>query len=154
MTILLGIFYEKNRTFHKKKVWVVFLVCSVMLLGLMCRLVWLMGFRSDYYYEKAQDLHERERDIKAARGKILDAKGKVLADNKTVCTVSVIHSQIKEPEKVIRLLVSELGITEAEARKKVEKVSSIETDQDKCRQRNRRCHPPGRTFWGKGGRGL
>ena len=117
---------KKNRTFHKKKVWVVFLVCSVMLLGLMCRLVWLMGFRSDYYYEKAQDLHERERDIKAARGKILDAKGKVLADNKTVCTVSVIHSQIKEPEKVIRLLVSELGITEAEARKKVEKVSSIE----------------------------
>ena len=101
-------------------------MCSVMLLGLMCRLVWLMGFRSDYYYEKAQDLHERERDIKAARGKILDAKGKVLADNKTVCTVSVIHSQIKEPEKVIRLLVSELGITEAEARKKVEKVSSIE----------------------------
>ena len=101
-------------------------MCSVMLLGLMCRLVWLMGFRSDYYYEKAQDLHERERDIKAPRGKILDAKGKVLADNKTVCTVSVIHSQIKEPEKVIRLLVSELGITEAEARKKVEKVSSIE----------------------------
>lgn len=101
-------------------------MCSVMLLGLMCRLVWLMGFRSDYYYEKAQDLHERERDIKAARGKILDAKGKVLADNKTVCTVSVIHSQIKEPEKVIRFLVSELGITEAEARKKVEKVSSIE----------------------------
>ena len=101
-------------------------MCSVMLLGLMCRLVWLMGFRSDYYYEKVQDLHERERDIKAARGKILDAKGKVLADNKTVCTVSVIHSQIKEPEKVIRLLVSELGITEAEARKKVEKVSSIE----------------------------
>lgn len=101
-------------------------MCSVMLLGLMCRLVWLMGFRSDYYYEKAQDLHERERDIKAARGKILDAKGKVLADNKTVCTVSVIHSQIKEPEKVISLLVSELGITEAEARKKVEKVSSIE----------------------------
>ena len=101
-------------------------MCSVMLLGLMCRLVWLMGVRSDYYYEKAQDLHERERDIKAARGKILDAKGKVLADNKTVCTVSVIHSQIKEPEKVIRLLVSELGITEAEARKKVEKVSSIE----------------------------
>lgn len=117
---------KKNRTFHKKKIWVVFLLCSIMLLGLMGRLVWLMGFRSDYYYEKAQELHERERDIKAARGKILDAKGKVLADNKTVCTVSVIHSQIKEPEKVIRLLVSELGITEAEARKKVEKVSSIE----------------------------
>lgn len=117
---------KKNRTFHKKKVWVVFLCCGAMLLGLLGRLVWLMGFRSDYYYEKAEDLHERERDIKAARGEILDARGKVLAANKTVCTVSVIHSQIREPEKVIGLLVSELGISEAEIRKKVEKVSSIE----------------------------
>ena len=85
-----------------------------------------MGFRSDYYYEKAEDLHERERDIKAARGEILDAKGKVLAANKTVCTVSVIHSQIKDPEKVIRLLVSELGLSEEAVREKVEKNSSIE----------------------------
>ena len=68
-----------------------------------------MGFRSDYYYEKAEDLHERERDIKAARGKILDATGKVLAANKTVCTVSVIHSQIKDPEKVIHLLDRKAG---------------------------------------------
>lgn len=113
-------------TYHKKKVWVVFLLCILMLLGLVGRLVWLMGFRSDHYYEKAEDLHERERDIKAARGRILDANGKVLADNKTVCTVSVIHSQVKEPEKVIRLLSSELGISEGEIRKKVEKVSSIE----------------------------
>lgn len=96
------------------------------MLGLLGRLVWLMGFRSDYYYEKAEELHERERDIKAARGEILDAKGKVLAANKTVCTVSVIHSQIKEPEKVIRLLVSELGLSEETVRKKVEKNSSIE----------------------------
>ena len=96
------------------------------MLGLMGRLVWLMGFRSDYYYEKAEELHERERDIKAARGEILDAKGKVLAANKTVCTVSVIHSQIKDPEKVIRLLVSELGLSEETVRKKVEKNSSIE----------------------------
>ena len=96
------------------------------MLGLLGRLVWLMGFRSDYYYEKAEDLHERERDIKAARGEILDAKGKVLAANKTVCTVSVIHSQIKDPEKVIRLLVSELGLSEKTVRKKVEKNSSIE----------------------------
>lgn len=113
-------------TYHKKKVWVVFLLCILMLLGLVGRLVWLMGFRSDHYYEKAEDLHERERDIKAARGRILDANGKVLADNKTVCTVSVIHSQVKEPEKVIRLLSSELGISEGKIRKKVEKVSSIE----------------------------
>lgn len=117
---------KKNMTFHKKKVWVVFLCCGAMLLGLLGRLVWLMGFRSDYYYEKAEDLHERERDIKAARGEILDAKGKVLAANKTVCTVSVIHSQIKEPEKVIRLLVSELDMSEEAVRKKVEKNSSIE----------------------------
>lgn len=117
---------KKNMTYHKKKVWVVFLLCILMLFGLVGRLVWLMGFRSDHYYEKAEDLHERERDIKAARGRILDANGKVLADNKTVCTVSVIHSQVKEPEKVIRLLSSELGISEGEIRKKVEKVSSIE----------------------------
>lgn len=96
------------------------------MLGILGRLVWLMGFRSDYYYEKAEELHERERDIKAARGEILDAKGKVLAANKTVCTVSVIHSQIKDPEKVIRLLVSELGLSEETVRKKVEKNSSIE----------------------------
>lgn len=101
-------------------------MCAGMLLGLMGRLVWLMGFRSDHYYEKAEELHERERDIKAARGRILDANGKVLADNKTVCTVSVIHSQIKEPEKVIRLLSAELGISEENIRKKVEKISSIE----------------------------
>ena len=95
-------------------------------MGLMGRLVWLMGFRSDHYYEKAEELHERERDIKAARGRILDANGKVLADNKTVCTVSVIHSQVKDPEKVIRLLSAELGISEENIRKKVEKISSIE----------------------------
>lgn len=85
-----------------------------------------MGFRSDYYYEKAQELHERERDIKAARGRILDANGKILADNRTVCTVSVIHSQIKEPEKVISVLSKELKMKEKDVRKRVEKVSSIE----------------------------
>ena len=94
--------------------------------GLIGRLVYLMGFRSDYYYEKAQELHERERDIKAARGRILDAKGKVLADNRTVCTVSVIHSQIKEPEKVISVLSKKLEMKEEDIRKRVEKVSSIE----------------------------
>ena len=85
-----------------------------------------MGFRSDYYYQKAQDLHERERDIKAARGQILDAQGRVLADNKTVCTISVIHSQIKEPEKVIQILSKELDMDTETVRKRVEKVSSIE----------------------------
>ena len=118
--------HKRNYTFHKRKVWIVFLLCICMTVGLIARLIYLMGFRSDYYYEKAEDLHERERDIKAARGEILDAKGKVLAANKTVCTISVIHSQIKEPEKVIALLTEKLGISEETVRKRVEKVSSIE----------------------------
>ena len=113
-------------TFHKKKIWVVFLCCVLMITGLAGRLVYLMCFRSDYYYEKAKDLHERERDIKAARGKILDARGKVLASNRTVCTISVIHSQSKEPEKVISLLAQKLEMPKDQIRKRVEKVSSIE----------------------------
>ena len=122
----MGFFMEKNRTFHKKKTVFVFACCVLILIGLVGRLVYLMVFRSDYYAEKADDLHERERGIKAARGRILDANGTVLAANKTVCTISVIHSQIREPEKVIQMLVKELGISEEEARKRVEKVSSIE----------------------------
>ena len=117
---------KKNMTFHKKKVWVVLLGCMLLMVGLMGRLVYLMCFRSDYYYEKAKELHERERDIKAARGEILDAKGRVLASNRTVCTIYVIHSQIKEPEKVIALLSEKLEMDEAEVRKRVEKISSIE----------------------------
>ena len=117
---------KKNMTFHKRKIWVVLLCCILMMTGLIGRLVYLMCFRSDYYYKKAKELHEREREIKAARGEILDAKGKVLASNRTVCTISVIHSQIKEPEKVIALLSEKLKIDEAEVRKRVEKISSIE----------------------------
>ena len=116
----------KNKTFHKKKTLVVFLGCMLMLTVLIGRLVNLMVVQSEYYAKKADDLHERERKIKAARGRILDANGVVLADNKTVCTISVIHSQIKEPEKVIAMLTKELGIDEAEARKRVNKISSIE----------------------------
>lgn len=117
---------KKNMTFHKRKIWVVLLCCILMMTGLIGRLIYLMCFRSDYYYKKAKELHEREREIKAARGEILDAKGKVLASNRTVCTISVIHSQIKEPEKVIALLSEKLKIDEAEVRKRVEKISSIE----------------------------
>ena len=90
------------------------------------RLVYLMVFRSEYYVEQAKDLHERERDIKAARGQILDRNGVVLAANRTVCTISVIHSQVTDPETVIRVLTKELGIDEETVRKRVEKVSSIE----------------------------
>jgi Cell division protein FtsI/penicillin-binding protein 2 len=85
-----------------------------------------MVFCSEYYGQKAEDLHERERDIKAARGKIVDATGTVLATNRTVCTISVIHSQLKEPERVIAALSKELGMDEEAVRKRVEKVSSIE----------------------------
>lgn len=117
---------RKNKTYNKKKVVIIFFFCAFMLFGLVGRLVYLMVFRSDYYSEKADELHERERDIKAARGKILDANGVVLAANKTVCTISVIHSQIEEPENVINMLVKELGISDEAARKRVEKRSSIE----------------------------
>ncbi|MDY5540445.1 MAG: penicillin-binding transpeptidase domain-containing protein, partial [Lachnospiraceae bacterium] len=94
-----------------------------MMIGLCARLVYLMVFDAGYYAEKAQELHERERDIKAARGRIIDAAGKVLADNRSVCTISVIHSQIKEPEKIISMLCRELDMDEETVRKKVEKVS-------------------------------
>lgn len=123
------LFMKKNKTFHKKKVFVVFLCCMAMLLGLFVRLVWLMVVQSDYYSRKAQQLHEREREIKAARGRIIDANGKVLAANKTVCTISVIHSQIQDPEGVIAMLCRELGLPEEKVRQRVEKVSSIERIQ-------------------------
>ena len=120
---------KKNKTFHKKKVFVVFLCYAAMLLGLTVRLVWLMVVQSDYYSKKAQQLHERERDIKAARGRIIDANGVVLAANKTVCTISVIHNQITDPEGVIAMLSRELELPEDKVRKRVEKVSSIERIQ-------------------------
>ncbi len=116
----------RNKTFNRKKIMVMFLAVFFMMMFLIGRLVYLMVFCSEYYGGKAQNLHERERDIKAARGRIIDATGTVLATNKSVCTISVIHSQIKEPEKVIAALVKELGISEEEARKRVEKNSSIE----------------------------
>lgn len=117
---------QQNRFFHRKKIMTIFFICALVLIGLFMRLLYLMVWRADYYEEAATRLHERERSIKAARGRILDRNGVVLADNKTVCTVSVIHNQITEPEKVISMLVKELGISETEARKRVEKYSSME----------------------------
>ena len=116
----------KNKTYNKKKIFVVFLAAFFVLIFLMGRLVYLMIYDAEYYQKKAEDLHERERDIKAARGEILDRNGKVLATNKTVCTISVIHSQIKDPEGVIAMLTKELEMEEAVVRKRVEKVSSME----------------------------
>ena len=104
----------------------VFLVCFLAMGGLAARLVYLMIFESEYYQELAPDLHERERSIKAARGRIVDSTGTVLATNRTVCTISVVHSQIEDPERVIEVLSSELGIPEETVREKVEKYSSIE----------------------------
>lgn len=118
--------FYRSKTFNRRKIWLMFLAVFFVLLFLGGRLVYLMVFCSEYYGQKAEDLHERERDIKAARGRIIDATGKILATNKSVCTISVIHSQIDEPEKVIAALQKELGLTEEEVRKRVEKVSSIE----------------------------
>ena len=116
----------KNKTYNKKKMLIVFLCALVVIIGLTGRLVYLMVFDAEYYQEKAKSLHEREREIKAARGEIIDRNGTVLATNKTVCTISVIHSQIKEPERVIKELSSILGLEEETVRKRVEKVSSME----------------------------
>ena len=116
----------KNKTYNKRKILIVFLAAVLLILGLIARLGYLMIFDAEYYQKRAEDLHEREREIKAARGEIVDRNGKVLATNKTVCTVSVIHSQIEDPEGVIKALSGELEMEESEVRKKVEKVSSME----------------------------
>jgi stage V sporulation protein D (sporulation-specific penicillin-binding protein) len=116
----------RNKTFNRRKILIVFTVILLVLSILIGRLVYLMIFCSEYYGQKAEDLHERERDIKAARGKIIDSTGTVLATNRTVCTISVIHSQLEEPEEVIRALTKELEMEEETVRKRVEKVSSIE----------------------------
>ncbi len=116
----------KNKTYNKKKILVVFLCAAIMIFGLIGRLIYLMIFDAEYYQELAEDLHEREREIKAARGEIIDRNGVVLATNRTVCTISVIHSQIEDPETVIRVLSEELEMDEADVRARVEKVSSME----------------------------
>ncbi len=117
---------QRNKTKYRKKITIMFIVVFLVMGVLMGRLVYLMVGCSEYYGQKAEDLHERERDIKAARGKILDRNGTVLATNRSVCTISVIHNQITEPEAVIDMLIKELGISEETARKRVEKLSSIE----------------------------
>lgn len=117
---------KRLKTFQKKKILVLVLAVAGGLAFLAGRLTWLMIFRSEFYGEKAVDLHERERSIKAARGEILDRNGVVLASNQSVCTVSVIHSQIQDPEAVIEMLAEELDLPEETVRKRVEKVSSIE----------------------------
>ena len=111
---------------HKRKILTAALILALMLAGLCGQLGYLMIFRSEHYSERAKELHERERTIKAARGEIRDRNGTVIAANRTVCTVSVIHSQVSEPEKVIGALCAELGLPQEEVQKKVEKRSSRE----------------------------
>lgn len=122
----LSMLTDDNKIFHRKKILVIFLACIGIFLILFGRLVYLCAWRAEHYSRLATDLHERERSIKAARGRILDRNGVVMADNKTVCTVSVIYNQIEDPEKVIEILSTELDLTEEYVRKRVEKYSSME----------------------------
>ena len=115
------------RTRHRKKLLVVIVSLVLIMSLLTVRVGYIMTVRAEYYSVRATELHERERAIKAMRGRILDTNGVVLADNTTVCTISVIHSQIDKPEEVIKMLCDNLDMDEAVVRKKVEKVSSIET---------------------------
>lgn len=116
----------KNKTCNKRKVLVVFLCAAFVLFCLIGRLVYLMIFDAEYYQNMAEELHEREREIKAARGEIVDRNGVVLATNRTVCTISVIHSQIKDPQQTADMLSKELELDRGDVLKKVEKVSSME----------------------------
>ena len=136
----MGYSMRKNKTYHRKKTVLLWALCMGMMVGLAGRLVYLCVFRSVYYSEKADDLHERERGIKAARGRILDANGEVLAANRTVCTISVIHSQIEEPEAVIAMLVKELGISEETAWR-----SGLQSSVSRRMWTRRRVIPSGRT---------
>lgn len=126
---------NSNKTHHREKIAILFFLLFLAMTGLMGRLIFLMVFRSEHYSAMAEDLHERERTIKAARGNIIDANGTVIATNRTVCTISVIHNQIKEPDHVVEVLTRELGLEEDAVRKKVEKYSSreiIKTNVDKA----------------------
>lgn len=125
---------NSNKTHHREKIAILFFLLFLAMTGLMGRLIFLMVFRSEYYSAQADDLHERERTIKAARGNIIDANGTVIATNRTVCTISVIHNQIKKPDEVTAVLSRELGLSEEEVSKKVKKYSSreiIKTNVDK-----------------------
>ena len=116
----------KNKTKNREKIVVATLIFFLLLIGLIGRLLFFMVFQSEYYSKKAQDLHVRERYIKAKRGKILDRNGVVLADNVSVATISVIHNQIKDEEEVIEVLCKELGLSREYVEKRVQKVSAIE----------------------------
>lgn len=141
----------RNKTFNRKKVMIVFVAVFFIMMFLIGRLVYLMIFCSEYYGNKAENLHERERDIKAARGKLLDANGTVLATNKSVCTISVIHNQIEEPGKVIEMLVRELGIPGRDCEKARGESQFHRACENKCRKGDRGCGQSLWTFRGESG---
>lgn len=114
------------RTYNRRNILIIVIVIILSTMLLTGRLVYLMIFKSEDYGARARVLHERERPIKAKRGSIYDINGVEIATNKPVCTISVIHSQIKDPERVIKVLSDELGLSEENIRKRVEKSSSIE----------------------------
>lgn len=117
---------ERNKTYNRKKICIFCFFVYVFGIALMGRLIYLMIFQHDYYTQKAIELQQRERQIKAARGEIIDRNGVVLATNEAVCTISVVHNQITDEEAVIQILCTELGLSEEYVRKRVEKVTSIE----------------------------
>ncbi|MEG2699946.1 MAG: peptidoglycan glycosyltransferase, partial [Hungatella sp.] len=117
---------NSNKTCHRERIAILCFVSCCCMMGMIGRLFFLMVFKSEHYSQMAQELHERERSIKAARGNILDVNGTVIATNRTVCTISVIHNQVKNQEQVIEILTEKLGISREEIRKKVEKRSSRE----------------------------
>ena len=130
----LGLGMNRNQTHHRRRIAILCLTLCMVRSGLTGRLIFLMVFRSSYYSQKAEDLHQRERTIKAARGRIMDRNGVVLADNRTVCTISVIHNQVEDTEQVTTVLSELLAMPQEEIRKKVEKYSSreiIRTNVDK-----------------------
>ena len=130
----LGLGMNRNQTHHRRRIAILCLTLCMVMSGLTGRLIFLMVFRSSYYSQKAEDLHQRERTIKAARGRIMDRNGVVLADNRTVCTISVIHNQVEDTERVTTVLSELLAMPQEEIRKKVEKYSSreiIRTNVDK-----------------------
>lgn len=118
--------WNRHKTYQRQNMFLVFFVFGLLLICMFTRLGYLMLFRADYYGVQAKELHERERKIKAERGRILDRNGKLLAGNRSVSTISVINSQIEEPEKIIAVLSKELDMDEESVRRKVEKVSSRE----------------------------
>ncbi len=108
----------KNNTRIKKKIFIFVIAALLATMYLIGRLTYIMVFRSEYYTKLADELHERERSIKAQRGEILDRNGQILASNKTVCTISVVYNQVSDPERVIQVLSTEFGLSTEEVEKR------------------------------------